>query len=151
MFSVMRIHNKFAVLLIHKKDKMKTKMKKSLLVVFMFGTFINYASENKNYNSIAKNNSVEKKVTIEFTNLNTVFFEPIIKIRNKKNLVYISKENSSKESVKVTIYYYNEIIYSKTFKSTEKLKVFRLLESETGSYKIIVKSEGKSFIKNFEI
>ena len=125
---------------------MKTKMKKSLLVVCMFGTFINYASENKNYNII------EKKTTVEFANLNTAFFEPIIKIRNKKNLVYISKENSSKEPVKVTLYYYNRIIYSKTFKAEEKLsKVFRLLESETGSYKIIVKSEGKSFIKNFEI
>lgn len=125
---------------------MKTKMKKSLLVVCMFGTFINYASENKNYNIIGK------KTTVEFANLNTAFFEPIIKIRNKKNLVYISKENSSKEPVKVTLYYYNRIIYSKTFKAEEKLsKVFRLLESETGSYKIIVKSEGKSFIKNFEI
>lgn len=131
---------------------MKTKMKKSLLVVCMFGTFINYASENKNYNIIGKNNIIEKKTTVEFANLNTAFFEPIIKIRNKKNLVYISKENSSKEPVKVTLYYYNRIIYSKTFKAEEKLsKVFRLLESETGSYKIIVKSEGKSFIKNFEI
>ena len=75
----------------------------------------------------------------------TIFFKPII--RFKENVVYISKLALKKGKMKIKIYDDNSnLIYTEDLK--EKLYLERKLNLsmlESGSYNIVLKSEGKIF------
>jgi hypothetical protein len=194
---------------------MKTTFKKYLLVVLMFGTFINYATE--------KNNTINlidgKKVKVEFTavkkgqvlsikdangsivyndiietsgNYSKIFdvtalkngrytteleknFEIIIKpffvenglvtfltqntktifkpiIRTAENLVFISKMSFDNAPIRITLYYEGTIIYSETIKEEKELeRVFRLLKTKKGAYRVAINSKKRSYSKSFKI
>ena len=105
---------------------MKT-LKRNVLVVFMLGTLISYSNEN-----ITSNNN------------------PIVKV--KKSSIFISKKNVKNKEVKILLYYNEELIYSNTFKEKGNLKkVFRLLESEKGTYKIVMHSNNETYSKEIEL
>jgi hypothetical protein len=194
---------------------MKTTFKKYLLVVLMFGTFINYATEKNNTNNLIDG----KKVKVEFTavkkgqvlsikdangsivyndiietsgNYSKIFdvtalkngrytteleknFEIIIKpffvenglvtfltqntktifkpiIRTAENLVFISKMSFDNAPIRITLYYEGTIIYSETIKEEKELeRVFRLLKTKKGAYRVAINSKKRSYSKSFKI
>lgn len=158
---------------------MKTTIKKNLVIaLFMFGTLISYA--NMNFTSIKNSESIKiygfsalkdekftvdlnkgleiitkpflvnKSIVIFLTNKKETFSKPVIK--SGKNSIYVSKKNTKKEAVKISLYYKDELIYSNTFKEKENLNtLFHLLETEKGTYKVVVYCNNKSFTKEFEI
>ena len=80
-------------------------------------------------------------------------FKPIIRVKNE--LVLISKLALKEEPLKIDIYfksldnsYASTAIYSETIKDTKKIeRVFKLASLEKGTYKTVIKSEGREFTK----
>ncbi|MGJ8743499.1 hypothetical protein [Polaribacter sp.] len=111
----------------------------------------NYTAElHKDFEIIVKPFTVkEGEVSFSISKEYTIM-KPVI--RTEKNRLLISKINSSKEPIDITIYYKDELIYSETFKEGPVFhKVFRLLKDKTGDYKVIINSDNKSFVKEFNI
>ena len=105
---------------------MKT-IKRIVFVVIMFGTLFSYANKSNIYSNT-----------------------PVVTV--KKSSIFISKKNIKNKEIKILLYYNEELIYSNTFKGKENLnKVFRLLETEKGKYKVIMHSNNETFTKEIEI
>ena len=76
-------------------------------------------------------------------------------VRKKENKVYISKLSLKKQPVKIEVYYENSnhvdfgVIYSETIKDTQIVqRILELNKNEKGNYKIVTKTEGRTFINN---
>jgi hypothetical protein len=79
-----------------------------------------------------------------------IIFKPVI--RNKENLVLISKVNFDKKPVKITLFYNDEVIYSETLKDELMLKrVYRLDKELRGNYIVIVYCDDESYSNEFKI
>ncbi|MGJ8743500.1 hypothetical protein [Polaribacter sp.] len=192
---------------------MKNTSKKILVVVFMLGTLINYASEHKTSLDDAKKIRVEfnfvkkgQNLTIKNYDGTTIYnqeisnsgkysrvfnlaalengtytaelnktFEVIVKpfivkegsisfleneeytiykplIRFEKNRLFISKMNTSKEPIVVTLYYNNEVIFSEKFKDEVLFeKVLRMKKNKKGTYRAVINSNNNSYVKEFII
>lgn len=111
----------------------------------------NYTAElNKNFEIIVKPFVVNDGNVSFLTSKETKIIKPII--RNENNRLFISKIDTNKEPVHVTLYYKEELIFSKTFNESKNLnKVFRLAKNEFGNYRVIVNSQNKSYVKEFNI
>ena len=86
--------------------------------------------------------SFEEEITI---------FKPKVRIEN--NLVYISKISFDKQPLKISLYYKDEVILTETVTNSDDIlnRVYRVLEDKKGNYSVVIKSNGRSFIKNFKI
>ncbi|MDX6745697.1 DUF3244 domain-containing protein [Polaribacter sp. PL03] len=78
-------------------------------------------------------------------------FKPVI--RTEDNLVLISKLAFDKQPLKIAIYYNDEVIFSETVKDEKNLlkRVYKLSKEEKGDYKVIINSNNRSYIKDFNI
>ena len=85
----------------------------------------------------------------------TTIYKPYIKI--KDNYIYVSKLSLNKQPLEVNIYYdYNdyssyELIHSDSIENTMNIqRVYKLSGNEKGNYKLVLKTEGRSFIENLK-
>ena len=78
-------------------------------------------------------------------------FKPVI--RTEDNLVLISKLAFDKQPLKIAIYYNDEVIFSETVTDEKNLlkRVYKLSKEEKGDYKVVINSNNRSYIKDFNI
>ena len=78
-------------------------------------------------------------------------FKPVIRAEN--NLVLISKLAFDNQPLKIAIYYNDEVIFSETVTDEKNLlkRVYKLSKEEKGDYKVIINSNNRSYIKDFNI
>jgi hypothetical protein len=76
-------------------------------------------------------------------------FKPVVRI--KDNLILISKMNFEKEPLKVVLYYNDEIILSENTTDSSDIinRVYRLSKKIKGNYKVIVKTDNRTYKKDF--
>ena len=93
-----------------------------------------------------------KMNTVEFNKeKETTIYKPYI--TNEENRVFVSKLSLDKEPLAVNIYYdYNsgsyDLIHSETIENTMNVqRVYNLSKNEKGNYKLVVKTEGHTFIE----
>ena len=107
-----------------------------------------YTAElEKDYEIIVKSFSIlDGKVSFkEEKNI----YKPVI--RTEKNRVLISKIDFNKEPLKVALYYNGDVIFSETVKDNSKIlnRVYRLSEEEKGNYTVVINTNERSYIQNF--
>jgi hypothetical protein len=80
-----------------------------------------------------------------------IIFKPVIRI--KDNLILISKMNFERESLKIVLYYNDEIILSeKTTDSGDILnRVYRVSKKIKGDYKVVINYNNRTYKKHFNI
>ena len=83
--------------------------------------------------------------------METTFHKPFV--RSKENKVYVSKLSLEKQPLEIDLYYNGddshgfELIHSESFKNTQIItRVYSLNINEKGTYKIVTKAEGRTFI-----
>ena len=78
-------------------------------------------------------------------------FKPVIRAEN--NLVLISKLAFDNQPLKIAIYYNDEVIFSETVTDEKNLlkRVYKLSKEEKGDYKVVINSNNRSYIKDFNI
>ncbi len=105
---------------------------------------------NKDYEIIVKTLEIKgNKVTFN-KNSRTVIFKPVI--RNKKNVLMISKIAFDKKPMKIALYFDNVIIYSETVESDLILnRTYKLDTKEVGNYKAIIYNNNRSYVHSFKI
>ena len=82
----------------------------------------------------------------------TTIYKPYVWL--KDNYIYLNKLALNEEPLKVKIYYGddNELIYSETIKNTKNIgKAYRLLKDATGSYKVELNSDGRTYYEYFTL
>jgi hypothetical protein len=96
-----------------------------------------------------------KMNTVEFNKeLETTIYKPYI--TKKENRVLVSKLSLDKQPLEVKIYYdYNlgsyDLIHSETIeKSMNIQRAYKLSKNEKGNYKVVLKTEGHTFIEYLE-
>jgi hypothetical protein len=96
--------------------------------------------------------------TIKVNNNNVTFLEDAEKlifkplIRNKENILMITKIAFDAEPLKISIYYNNEIIYSETIEGDKILnRVYSLDKELKGEYKVVSYNNGRSYVNNFTL
>ena len=71
----------------------------------------------------------------------------IIPFTVESNLVYVSKLSLNKEPLEIEIYYNNSKIYFETIENTQTIRrIYNLNKNEKGTYKIVSKTEGRTFV-----
>mgnify|MGYP006126666297 CR=1 FL=1 len=110
-----------------------------------------YTTElEKNFEIIIKPFFVENGLVTFLTQNKKTIFKPII--RTAENLVFISKMSFDNAPIKITLYYEGAIIYSETIKEEKELeRVFRLLKTKKGAYRVAINSKKRGYSKNFKI
>ncbi|WP_159022005.1 hypothetical protein [Formosa sp. L2A11] len=85
-----------------------------------------------------------------------IIYKPIVKVKN--DYIYVSKLDLEKDDVKIDIYYSAknksefQLVHSDKISDTVKIeRAYRLSELHKGNYKVIINSNGKSYIENFKI
>ena len=78
-------------------------------------------------------------------------FKPVI--RTEDNLVLISKLAFDKQPLKIAIYYNDEVIFSETVTDEKNIlkRIYKLSKEEKGDYKVVINSNNRSYIKDFNI
>lgn len=83
--------------------------------------------------------------------METVFHKPFV--RSNENKVYVSKLSLNKQPLKIELYYNAlknqgfELIHSETIENSLTIdRVYKLRINEKGNYKIVTKTEGRTFI-----
>lgn len=89
--------------------------------------------------------TVASKKVIFNKDQETTIYKPYI--RFKDNYIYLNKLALHEEPLEVRIYYGDdELIYSETIKNTQNIsKAYKLLKYATGSYKIELQSDGRTY------
>ena len=89
--------------------------------------------------------TVESNVVNFKKEAETTVFKPIVK--SHSNLVYVSKLSLNKEPLEIEIYYNNSKIYFETIENTQTIRrIYNLNKNEKGTYKIVSKTEGRTFV-----
>ena len=111
---------------------------------------------NKDYEVIVKTLEVKNSKVIFSKNSRKVIFKPVI--RNKENVLMISRISFDKKPMKIDLYFEDVIIYSETVNYSETVKtdaslnrVYNFKEKQAGNYKVIVNNNDRSYIHNFKI
>lgn len=95
--------------------------------------------------------SVKSNTVIFNKEKGKTIFKPYFRVN--QDVVYISKLTLNESPLTVAIYFVNSgesiLMYSETVENTMDFKkAFKLTGLEEGTYKVIVSSEGRTFIKN---
>jgi hypothetical protein len=120
--------------------------------IFDFSALENgiYSAElNKDFEIHIKEFYVKNGLVTFLNNNNEKVFKPVI--RTKGNLLYVSKLAFNKESVKVVIYYNDEIVFSETLEGKELKRAYKLSKNKMGNYKVLVGSNDRTFVKDFTL
>ena len=105
---------------------------------------------NKEFKIVIKSLLIKDNNVSFIKDSEKIIFKPVI--RNKENLVLISKVNFDKKPVKITLFYNDEVIYSETLKDELMLKrVYRLDKELRGNYTVIVYCDDESYSNEFKI
>lgn len=109
----------------------------------------NYTTElEKDYEILVQSFQVVHK-QISFKS-KKIIFKPII--RNKEDLILISKNNFENKPLRVVLYYKDNVIFSETVTGKEILKrVYKLSKSKKGNYKVVINTDNRMYIKDFTI
>ena len=109
-----------------------------------------YSAElNKAFEIIIKKFHVKNGFVTFLDNNNDKVFKPVI--RTKDHLLYVSKLAFNQESLKVVIYFNDEVILSETVEGTELKRAYKLSENKIGNYKVVINSNNRTFIKDFTL
>jgi hypothetical protein len=84
--------------------------------------------------------------------METTIYKPYVWL--KENYIYVNKLALQEEPLEVKIYYGgdNELIYSETIKNTKNIgKAYKLLKYATGSYKVELSSDGRTYYEYFTL
>ncbi|WP_218598136.1 DUF3244 domain-containing protein [Polaribacter sp. NJDZ03] len=110
-----------------------------------------YAVElNKDFEIVIKQFYVENGLVSFINNNNEKIFKPIIRTEGK--LLLISKISFNNEPLNVTLYYNDEAVLSETISGDKLLqRVYKLSEQKVGSYKVIISSNNRTYVKDFTI
>ncbi|WP_299015507.1 hypothetical protein [uncultured Polaribacter sp.] len=110
----------------------------------------NYSTELEKDSKIIVKYFTVNKGTVTFENEKTVF-KPVI--RKENDLVLISKLEFNKEPLKVKLFYQNEVIVNETVEDESKIlnRVYKLSKDKSGEYTVIIKTDHRTFTKNFTI
>ena len=88
----------------------------------------------------------------------TTIFKPVVRL--KDNFVFIAKLSLSKEPVEIKLYYDSnathsgmyELLFSEIIENTTTIhRVYKLDKYEKGNYKVVFKSEGRTFIEKVKL
>lgn len=111
----------------------------------------NYTVElDKDFEVLIKSFKVEDDRVIFYDDDFKKIHKPYI--RNKKELLLISKFNFDNAPLKITIFYENEIIFTETVKTKDLLKkAYRLSENQEGAYKVVVNCDNRIYVKEFDL
>jgi hypothetical protein len=92
-----------------------------------------------------------KKGTISFhKNTARVIYKPVF--RAEKNKVFISKIAFDTNLLKVAIYYEGTLILSDTVKGNQVLeRIYSLSKDVKGDYKVVMKTNDRTYIKTFSL
>jgi hypothetical protein len=110
-----------------------------------------YTTElDENFKIIVKPFFVENGMVTFLTKNAKTIFKPVI--RTTENFVFISKMSFNNAPIKITLYYEGEVIYSETTNEEKELKrIFRLLKTKKGDYRVAINSKNRAYSKNFKI
>ena len=91
----------------------------------------------------------ENKVIYNLDN-QTVYYKPII--RTHKNKVLINLLSLKAQSLNVELYFENELIYSEELKPDAVIaRAYSLSKEKSGSYRAILKTADRTYVKHFKI
>lgn len=102
--------------------------------------------------------NVTDNLVVFYKEKETTIFKPVASIKDDKLL--ISRLSLDKKPMKLKIYYDNsyhdsgfyELIYSEKFKDeTIVERIYKLDKTQKGNYKIVMKSEGRTFIEKVKL
>lgn len=88
----------------------------------------------------------------------TTIFKPVVRL--KDNFVFIAKLSLSQEPMEIKLYYDAtdspsggyELLYDENIENTTTIhRVYKLDKNEKGNYKVIFKSEGRTFIEKVKL
>jgi len=83
-------------------------------------------------------------------NKGETIFKPVV--RTKNNTLLISKLGLDTHKMTISIYYEYDLIYSEVLNGESVLnRALKLDDSAKGNYKVIIKANGKTYTKNFNI
>ncbi|AUC21251.1 hypothetical protein BTO15_03630 [Polaribacter sejongensis] len=110
-----------------------------------------YTTElEKDFEIIVKKLEVKDGFVTFYKDENEIIFKPVI--RTEGNLVMISKIEFEEKPLNVTLYYQNNIILSDEVSGEKVLnRVYKLSEFEKGTYKVVVNTNDRTYVKNFTI
>ena len=111
----------------------------------------NYSAELvKDFEIEIKNFEVKNGLVTFFDSNSEKIFKPVI--RSEGNLIYVSKIEFNNKPLEVDIYYNDEIVLSETLKGNgnEILKrAYKLSDSKSGDYTIVINSNNRYYTKRF--
>ncbi|WP_299015504.1 hypothetical protein [uncultured Polaribacter sp.] len=110
----------------------------------------NYSAELEKDSKIMVKYFTVNKGNVTFENEKTVF-KPVIRTEN--DLVLISKIDFNKEPLKVKLFYKDEVIVNETVEDESKIlnRIYKLSEDKSGEYTVIIKTDNRTYTKNFTI
>uniref|UniRef100_UPI0013FD8E5E hypothetical protein n=1 Tax=Polaribacter sp. 20A6 TaxID=2687289 RepID=UPI0013FD8E5E len=104
----------------------------------------------KDFEIIVKKLEVKDGFVTFYKDENEIIFKPVI--RTEGNLVMISKIEFEEKPLNVTLYYQNNIILSDEVSGEKVLnRVYKLSEFEKGTYKVVVNTNDRTYVKDFTI
>lgn len=102
----------------------------------------------KDFEIEIKNFEVKNGLVTFFDTNSEKIFKPVI--RSEGNLIYVSKIEFNNKPLEVDIYYNDEVVLSETLKGNEILKrTYKLSDSKSGDYTIVINSNNRSYSKSF--
>ena len=105
---------------------------------------------NKDYEIIVKTIEVKNNIVIFNEASKKVILKPVF--RSKENILMISKINFYKKSMKITLYFDDEIIYSETLESEKNFnRVYKLDKEIKGEYSVVLNVNNRSYFHNFKL
>ena len=109
-----------------------------------------YTAElNKDFEIIVKTFYVKNGLVTFLKNEDEKIFKPVI--RTKDNLLFISRLAFENNALDVVIYYNDEVILSETTVGKKLDRTYKLSKKRTGTYKIVVNSNNRSYTKKFTL
>ena len=109
-----------------------------------------YTAElNKDFEIIIKTFYVKNGLVTFLKNEDEKIFKPVI--RTKDNLLFISRLAFENNALDVVIYYNDEVILSETTVGKKLDRTYKLSKKRTGTYKIVVNSNNRSYTKKFTL
>jgi hypothetical protein len=105
---------------------------------------------DKDYEIIVKTIEVKNNIVIFNEASKKVILKPVF--RSKENILMISKINFYKKSMKITLYFDDEIIYSETLESEKNFnRVYKLDKEIKGEYSVVLNVNNRSYFHNFKL
>jgi len=110
-----------------------------------------YTTElEKDFEIIIKKLEVKDGFVTFLKEENEVIFKPVI--RTEDNLILVSKIAFNNQPLNVTLYYNNKVILIDQVDGKKVLNgAYRLSDAEKGSYKVVVNSDNRTYVKEFKI